>query len=248
MNSTMLIEDHLRSLRLSAMLANYRRLLDGEPDALPYLENLVSLEVSKRHENGVKVRIAAARFPTTKTIEAFDFTLQAKLPKAKLLAHFDGSFIDTHRNVVFYGNSGTGKTHCLISLGVAACMKGYRVRFITAAELLMQLMDAKREGALERKYRSFERIDLLAIDELGYIPFDREATDLLFQLISMRYERGSIALTTNLPFEEWTNVFPDARTAKAVIDRIIHHGTVFEFGGESYRLRTRNAGKPTNTK
>jgi DNA replication protein DnaC len=248
MTEASLLEKNLQLLHLSAMSANYRHLLDGNPEALPYLESLVSLEVSKRHENGVKSRIVAARFPTTKTIESFDFSLQPQLPKAKILDHFDGRFIDAHRNVVFHGDSGTGKTHCLIALGVAACMKGHRVRFTTAAELLMQLMDAKREGTLERKYTGFERVDLLCIDELGYIPFEREATDLLFQLVSMRYERKSIALTTNLPFEDWTQVFPDARTARAVIDRLIHHGTVFEFGGESHRLRTRQGGKPTKTK
>jgi DNA replication protein DnaC len=211
------------------------------------LNDLVALEVNKRHENGIRTRIAAARFPTLKTIEAFEFSLQPQLPKAKLLEHFDGEFIKQHRNLILYGPPGTGKTHCLIALGTAACMRGYRVRFTTAAELLMSLIEAKRNGALERKFLWLERFDLLLVDELGYIPFEREQTDLLFNVISARYERASIAITTNLAFEQWTQIFPDAMAASAVIDRLIHHGTVLQFGGESHRLRSRKAGKSEST-
>jgi len=127
----------------------------------------------------------------------------------------------------------------LCALGLALCTRGHRVRFTTAAALLMRLIAAKRDGTLQREYRTLDRIDVLLIDELGYIPFEREATDLLFQLISQRYERRSIALTTNLPFEKWTQVFPDEMTATAVIDRLVHHGAVFAFTGQSHRLRTR---------
>ena len=138
---------------------------------------------------------------------------------------------------------GTGKSHCLSALGLAMCTRSYRVLFTTAAALLMRLIDAKRAGVLERQMRTLDRVDLLLIDELGYIPFEREATDLLFHLISARYERRSVALTTNLPFERWTEIFPDAMAATAVIDRLVHHGSVFAFSGESYRLRTRPRGK-----
>ena len=132
----------------------------------------------------------------------------------------------------------------LSALGLAMCMRGYRVLFTTAAELLIRLMDAKRGGTLERQYRSLDRMDVLLIDELGYIPFEREATDLLIQLISARYERRTIALTTNLSFEHWTQIFPDEMAAAGVIDRLVHHGSVFVFSGESYRLRSRPRGKP----
>jgi len=243
MSESPLLEHHLRSLRLPNFLAHYRRLLALHQEPLPYLNDLVALEVNKRHENGIRNRIAAGHFPTLKTIEAFDFSLQPKLPKAKLLEHFDGEFIRQHRNVIFYGPPGTGKTHCLIALGTAACMRGYRVRFMTAAELLMSLIEAKRNGMLERKFQWLERFDLLLVDELGYIPFEREQTDLLFNVISARYERASIAITTNLAFEQWTQIFPDAMAASAVIDRLIHHGTVLQFGGESHRLRHRKAGR-----
>ena len=229
----------LRSLHLSTVLANYRRLLAEHAEPLPYLSDLVSLEATKRQENGVRARITAAHFPTIKTIESFDFTLQPELPKAKLLEHFDGSFIETRRNLIFSGPPGVGKSHILSALGLAMCTRGHRVLFSTAAALLMKLIAAKRNGKLERQYRSLDRIDLLLIDELGYVPFEREATDLLFQLISQRYERRSIALTTNLPFEKWTQVFPDEMTATAVIDRLVHHGSVFAFTGQSHRLRSR---------
>jgi len=220
-----LLELHLRSLHLSAMLTNYRRLLSEHREPLPYLGDLVALEVGKRHENGVRARIAAAHFPTTKTIESFDFSLQPQLPKVKLLEHFDGAFVEARRNVVLCGPPGTGKSHCLSALGLAMCMRNYRVLFTTAAALVMRLIDAKRAANLERQLRAFDRIDLLLIDELGYIPFEREATDLLFHLISARYERRSTALTTNLPFERWTEIFPDAMAATAVIDRLVHHGS-----------------------
>lgn len=243
MQEAPLLEHHLRSLRLPTMLAHYRRLLAEHREPLPYLSDLVALEVGKRHENGIRNRIAAARFPTLKTIESFDFSLQPQLPKVKLLELFDGEFIGQHRNLVLYGPPGTGKSHCLIALGIAACTRGFRVRFTTAAELLMTLIDAKRSGVLERKFHALDRIDLLLVDELGYIPFEREQTDLLFNVISRRYERASIALTTNLAFEQWIQVFPDAMTATAVIDRLIHHGTVLQFAGESHRLRVRKGGK-----
>lgn len=241
---TPLLEMHLHALRLSAMLANYRRLLGEHHEPLSYLSDLLALEVTKRQENGVRARIAAAHFPTLKTIEAFDFSLQPELPKAKILEYFEGNFIEQHRNLILSGPPGVGKTHILTSLGVSLCMRGYRTLFVTAAGLLMKLIDAKRNGSLERLYRSLDRIDVLLVDELGYIPFEREATDLLFQVVSSRYERRSICLTTNLPFEKWTQIFPDEMTATAVIDRLVHHGSVFVFSGQSHRLRTRGkAGK-----
>jgi DNA replication protein DnaC len=244
MSESPLLEMHLRRLQLTAILTNYRRLLAEDPQPLPYLTDLVALEVSKRHENGVRARIAAAHFPTIKTIESFDFSLQPQLPKEKLLEHFEGTFVEAHRNLVLCGPPGTGKSHTLSALGLAMCTRGYRVLFTTAAKLLIQLMDAKRSGTLERQYRAFDRIDLLLVDELGYIPFEREATDLLFHLISARYERRSIAITTNLSFEQWTQIFPNEMAAAAIIDRLVHHGSVFVFSGDSYRLRTRPRGKP----
>lgn len=240
MSNDALLDAHLRTLKLPAMRAHHRRLAQSATEPMLYLGDLVSLEIQQRHENVVKARIAAAHFPTLKTFDTFDFTLQPNVPQHKLLEFADARFVEEHRNLVLYGPPGTGKTHCLIATGVAACMHGYRTLFTTAAGLLTSLIDAKRNGALTRKLRSLERYRLLLIDELGYIPFEREATDLLFQVISQRYEAASLALTTNLAFEHWTQVFPDAMAASAVIDRLIHHGTIFEFSGTSHRLRSRD--------
>lgn len=242
-----LLEMHLRGLKLPAMLGNYRRLAGEIAEPVEFLSQLAALEVSKRHENGVRTRIAAAHFPVIKTIESFDFTLQPQIPKAKFLELFDCAFVEQHRNVICIGPPGTGKTHCLLALGLAACTRGYRVLFVTAAELLMALITAKHDAQLDRKLRMYERCDLLLIDELGYIPFEREATDLLFQVISRRYERQSVAISTNLAFTDWTNIFPDPMAATAVIDRLVHHGSVFEFAGESQRLKARQRrGKTAN--
>lgn len=234
-----LLEEHLRMLRLPGALASYKRLGSTARDPVAYLAEVIAAEVERRHENGVKRRIAAAHFPALKTLDNFDFTAQPHIPKTKVLELADGRFVREARNVVFYGPPGTGKTHCLVAIGLAACMHGYRTLYTTAAGLLTGLLDAKRDGVISRKLRSLDRCALLCIDELGYIPFEREATDLLFQVISQRYERASVAITTNLAFEQWTQVFPDAMAASAVIDRIIHHGSIFEFSGTSHRLKHR---------
>lgn len=237
--SVPLLEEHLRMLRLPGALANYQRLGATARDPVAYLGEVIAAEVERRHENGVKRRIAAAHLPALKTLDNFDFRAQPHIPKTKVLELADGRFVREARNVVFYGPPGTGKTHCLVAIGLAACMHGYRTLYTTAAGLLTGLLDAKRDGVIARKLRSLDRCALLCIDELGYIPFEREATDLLFQVISQRYERASVAITTNLAFEQWTQVFPDAMAASAVIDRIIHHGSIFEFSGTSHRLKNR---------
>jgi len=242
--NTPLLEAHLKALKLPAVLANYQRIAQRVDDPVAYLADVMSVEMERRHENGIKQRIAAARFPTIKTFDSFDFSAQPGLPKMKILELAESRFVDDCRTAVFYGPPGTGKTHCLLAIGFSACTNGHRTLFVTAAGLLNELLDAKRDGALTRKLRNLDRFDLLLIDELGYIPFEREATDLLVQVISQRYERKSLAITTNLAFEQWTQVFPDAMTASAVIDRLIHHGSVFEFNGTSHRLRNRG-GKST---
>lgn len=239
MTNMPLLDVHLRALKLPAVRENYRRLAGNTPDSVAYLGDLMSLEINQRHKHAVKARMAAAHFPTIKTFDSFDFALQPNVSQIKLLEFADARFVEECRNLVLYGPPGTGKTHCLIATGIAACMHGYRTLFVTAAGLLASLIDAKRDGVLTHKLRSLERYRLLLVDELGYIPFEREATDLLFQIISQRYERSSIALTTNLAFEHWTQVFPDAMAASAIIDRLVHHGAVFEFSGTSHRLRNR---------
>jgi len=238
-----LLDEHLRMLRLPTILAHYKRIAAANDATIAYLGELAAMEVEKRHENGVRARIRNAKVPVIKTLEAFDFTFQPNLPKMKVLELFDCKFIEQRRNLVFIGNTGVGKTHLLSALGVAACTRGYRVLFSTAAELLMSLIAAKSESRLRQRLVAIDRYDLILIDELGYIPFEREATDLLFQVISRRYERKSIGITSNLAFPDWIQVFPDAMAASAIVDRLIHHGAVFEMDGESYRLRSRKKGR-----
>jgi DNA replication protein DnaC len=233
------IEEHLRALRLPTILAQYKRLAQGDQERITYLGELAALENAKRQENGVRRRIFSAKFPVIKTVESFDFSLQPNLPRQRFAELLDSTFIEQQRNVIFIGPTGVGKTHLLSAIGVAACTNGYRVHFTTAAELLMSLIAAKQEERLKSRLAAINRLDFLIIDELGYIPFEREATNLLFQVISNRYERGSLGITTNLAFPDWTQVFPDATAASAVVDRLIHHAAIFELSGESYRLRSR---------
>ncbi len=237
--SAAFLEEHLRALRLPTILAQYKRLAQGSEERIAYLADLAALETAKRHENGVQRRIVTARFPVIKTVESFDFTLQPNFPRQRFTELLDSTFIDTQRNVIFIGPTGVGKTHLLSAIGMAACTNGYRVLFTTAAELLMSLIAAKREERLKQRLAAIDRVDFLIIDELGYIPFEREATNLLFQVISNRYERGSLGITTNLAFPDWTQVFPDATAASAVVDRLVHHAVIFELTGESHRLRSR---------
>jgi DNA replication protein DnaC len=241
MKNLPLLDEHLRTLRLPAILANYRRIADDDADKLSYLHELAALEVDKRHENGVRARIAAAHFPVVKTMESCGLSHKPQVPKTKKLDILAGRVGAEKRNLILVGPTGVGKTHALISVGLAACTAGYRVLFATAAELCMTLIAAKREDRLKQRLAGYERYHLVLIDELGYIPFEREATDLLYQVVSQRYERASLGLTTNLAFMDWTQVFPDPMTASAVVDRLVHHGMVFEFSGESHRLRTRQA-------
>jgi len=236
------IEEHLRALRLPTMLNQYKRLAQGMEERITYLGDLAALEMEKRHENGVRKRIVTAKFPVIKTLESFDFSQQPALPRRQFSDLLDSHFIEQRQNVIFIGPTGVGKTHLLSVIGVAACTNGHRVLFTTAAELLMSLITAKREDRLKQRLAAIDRYAFVIIDELGYIPFEREATNLLYQVISSRYERGSVGITTNLAFPDWTQVFPDDTAASAVVDRLVHHAVIFELTGDSYRLRSRKKG------
>jgi DNA replication protein DnaC len=221
------------------MLAQYKRLAQGNEDRITYLGELAGLEMAKRHENGVRKRIVTAKFPVIKTVESFNFSEQPDFPRRRFLELLDTTFIEKQQNVIFIGPTGVGKTHLLSAIGIAACTNGHRVLFTTAAELLMSLISAKREDRLRQRLAAIDRYAFVIVDELGYIPLEREATNLLFQVISGRYERGSIGITTNLAFPDWTQVFPDETAASAVVDRLVHHAVIFEMTGDSYRLRSR---------
>ena len=203
--------------------------------------------MNKRTENAITRRIKQAKFPVIKTkvkakptlLDAFDFASQPSVNKKEIIQLSECHFIAEKNNIIFVGPCGTGKTHLSVAIGLVACSKGYKVFFDTAAGLINSLIEAKNEFRLSKKLAQLRRFDLIICDELGYIPFDRQGTDLLFQLVAARYEQGSLIITTNLPFSDWTGVFHDAATAAAVIDRVVHHSVIIQVTGESYRLASK---------
>ena len=239
----LLLEEHLKILRLPSFVNSYQRVADesarGNRSYTEFLAILAEEEVNKRTENAIARRIKNAKFPVIKTLDAFDFAAQPSVNKKEIIQLSECHFIAEKNNVIFVGNCGTGKTHLSAALGLQACSKGYKVFFDTAASLINTLIEAKNEFRLTKKLAQLCRFDLIICDELGYIPFDRQGTDLLFQLVAARYEQGSIIITTNLPFSDWTNVFNDAATAAAVIDRVVHHSVIIQITGESFRLASK---------
>jgi DNA replication protein DnaC len=241
------LEQHLKTLRLSAFIDEYQRAADSCATAnrsyTQYLSVLAEQEVNQRTQRAIERRIAAAKFPQLKTLDTFDFAAQPSVKKQQILQLAECHFIAEKTNLIFLGPCGTGKTHLSIALGHLACVKGYKVYFDTAAGLINTLIEAKNEYRLSKKMKQLMRFDLLICDELGYIPFDREGTDLLFQLVASRYEHGTTIVTTNLPFSQWTKVFHEEATAvlvrsyrTAVIDRLVHHSVIIQIQGQSYRL------------
>lgn len=209
-----------------------------------FLADVTAFEVAQRRERRIQRRLKDAHFPVLKTLDAFDFDAPHGLDREEVLDLFRCDFAEQAANVVLIGGVGTGKTHLAIALGMACVQRERRVRFTTAAELCNLLVEAKGEGRLSRKLAQMARYDVVVLDELGYVPFDREGSDLLFNFVTKVYERRSLIVTTNLPFSEWSQVFGDATAAAAVIDRIVHHATVLQTQGESYRLRDAKAKRP----
>ena len=222
----------LKTLCLSTIGAQWRLLAEQaarqRQAPADYLAQLVHLEVTGRRERRIQRRIQDARFPMLKTLDAFSFEAQPDLDRDAILQVFDCRFVAEAANVVFVGGVGTGKTHLSIALGMTCCQHDYRVRFVTAAELVTLLVEAQQQGRLARKLAQLARFDLVIVDELGYVPLDKAGADLLFGFISQRYERRSLVVTTNLPFARWSEVFLDPTAAAAVIDRIVHHATVLQ--------------------
>lgn len=202
-----------------------------------YLAELLATEVDDRAERRRIRRIKEARFPRHKHLQDFD-TTNSPIDPATIATLTAGAFINAGTPIILLGDSGTGKTHLLIGAGLAACHAGYRIRYITAAALVNELVEAQDEHTLSRLISRYGRLDLLLIDELGYLHLDNRGAELLFQVITEREERASIAVATNAPFSEWTNTFTDPRLCAAIIDRLTFNATIIETGTDSYRLRT----------
>jgi DNA replication protein DnaC len=212
-----------------------------------FLAACLEREVAARQSNGGEIRIRAARFPARKTLEDFDFDHQRSL-KRDVIAHLGAlDFVEARDNLVFLGPPRTGKSHLAIGISIRACQAGHRVLFATAAEWVDRLAVAHSAGKLHDELRRLGRYPLLVIDEVGYIPFEAEAANLFFQLVSSRYERASLIVTSNKPFGRWGEVFGDATVAAAMIDRLVHHAEVVSLKGDSYRLKDRDLGRvPTD--
>jgi DNA replication protein DnaC len=240
-NTHMLLRSNLKQLRLPTIGAEFEKLAREAAAAdegyEQYLLRLTELEVAARASNAVQARIRAAGFPVQKDFDTFDFTAVPHLSKPKVLELARGEWIEQRSNVCLLGSPGTGKTHVATALGLAACRRGKRVRFFTAAALVTQLEEAQKRYQLDRLLLQLDRADLLICDELGYLSFSRTGAELLFQVFADRYERRSLLVTSNLAFGEWGQVFQGERMTAALLDRLTHRCHIFEMNSESFRFR-----------
>ena len=236
-----LLAHHLKQLKLPTVLREYdkvaRECAREGIDHPRYLLRLVELELIDRERRTVERRIKAARFPAVKSLDTFDFTAIPSLNKMLVLELARCEFVARRENVIALGNSGTGKSHVALALGLAACQKGFTVAFTTAAALVHQLMEARGERRLLKQQRELQAVKLLIVDELGYVPLSATGAELLFEVFSQRYERGSTIITSNLPFEDWTSVLGSERLTGALLDRLTHHVHILTMNGDSYRLK-----------
>jgi DNA replication protein DnaC len=236
-----LLAHHLKQLKLPTILREHEKVAREDArdglDHVRYLLRLVELELLDRERRVVERRIREARFPAVKSFDTFDFAAIPGLNKMLVLELARCEYVARRENVIALGNSGTGKTHAALALGLAACQRGFSTLFVTAHALSSQLMEARDEKRLLKLQAQLQNVKLLIVDELGYVPLSQVGAELLFEVFSQRYERGSIIVTSNLPFEEWPTVFRSERLTGALLDRLTHHVHILEMNGESYRLK-----------
>jgi DNA replication protein DnaC len=231
-----------RELRLPVVRADAARLAEiaqrSQLSYLAFLAEVLAVEVDERAERRRQRRVTEARFPRIKRLADFDLTAAPTINPATLATLASGAYLQAGEPVVLIGDSGTGKTHLLLGLGMAACEQGHRVRYATTAQLVNELVEAADERRLSRIVARYGRLDLLCLDELGYVQLDARGSELLFQILTEREEKASVALASNLPFSEWGTIIPDPRLVAAIVDRVTFNAHIIETGTDSYRLRT----------
>jgi DNA replication protein DnaC len=239
--SAVLLKHHLKALRLPTIAAECEKVAQraaaDNADHLAFLLQVCELELIERERKATERRLKAARFPAVKALDGFDFAARPSVNKPLILDLARGDYLTRHENVLVVGPSGTGKTHLATALGMAACGQGLRVRFWRVTELITALREADEDRHLARLRGHLAKLDLLILDEFGYVPASKAGAELLFDVIATAYERSSVILTTNLPFEHWTEVLGNERLTGAALDRLTHRCTIVETTGESYRLQ-----------
>ncbi len=244
MNKTNELLGYLKELQLVWLQEHYEAMAQEASTEnwthVDYLGRLLQGECERRRDNRVTRRLQAARFPVTKTLDSFDWSWPTKINRAQVQNLFRLAFLVDHTNIIFVGRVGLGKTHLATALGYSACMQGYPVLFTSAVDMINTLIAAQAAQRLKAELKRYLKPRLLILDELGYLPIDKHGADLLFQVISARYEHGSIVLTTNRPFKQWTGIFNnDATLTSAVLDRLLHHAETVVIEGPSCRMRDR---------
>jgi DNA replication protein DnaC len=233
--------DNLKLLRLTHMAKELKGVMrqarESGLDYAEFLLNLTEHELRIRSDNRLKRRIREAKFPLIKTMEGFDYESAPELDKRLIRQLCTGQYVKEHRNVIFIGKSGTGKTHLATALGLEACRHDIQARFVTACGLVNELIEARQDRELQKILKRYFRYGLLILDELGYVPFSKEGAELLFQVLAERHERGSVIITSNLGFGDWTQVFGDVNLTAALLDRLTHKAHIIECTWESYRLK-----------
>lgn len=236
------LEYNLKQLKLPAFLSNYIAEADtaikNKSSYAEYLKTLSQIEVDRRFNQLIERRLLDAKFPVTKTLDTFDFSAIPSLKKETIFELANGYFTENAKNIILFGHCGTGKTHLAIALGRELCLKKYRVYFNNLCNFINDLLRANKDLALHRFFKNIQKYDLVILDELGYVPFEQHATNLLFQFFAEQYERKSLLVTTNLAFSQWDQIFKEKQTTVAAVDRLIHHGIVIEFKADSYRLKS----------